>query len=382
MKGIVVVGAGVFGAWTAHHLRAAGLRVTIVDAYGAGNSRSSSGDESRILRCGYGPDAIYSEFARRSLQLWQELAGRLEPGHAPIFHRCGVLWLAAGEDAYTRATEETLRGGRYPLKVLDGAALRARYPHLTAADVRLALLEPDCGVLMARRAVRTLAADLARGGVRVLRARATVPWSAGALRAIRLIDGTELEADAFVFACGAWLPKVFPELLGDRIRPTRQSVIYFGSPPGDDRFTAAHTPAWIDFPAGVYGVPDFEERGVKVGLDQHGPAMDPDWDSRMVDQASVDKVRAWLSRRFPALADAPVVETRVCQYENTSTGDFLIDRHPEHDNVWIVGGGSGHGFKHGPAVGEYAARLVMTGAPTDLRFSLATKEAVARRAIY
>lgn len=379
----VVIGAGVFGAWTAHHLLLSGAHVTLVDAYGPASSRASSGDESRIIRCGYGPDAIYSRWARESLRAWLRLRqGYGGPRHAELFHPCGVLWLA-GDDAYTRATEDTLRGEGYPIERLDTRTLRERFPHISANDAGIALLEPDCGVLMARRAVQTLVADLERRGARVLRGRVTAPAGGPRLAAaVRTDDGREMRGDVFVFACGPWLPGVFPDVIGGRIRPTRQVVVYFGSPAGDDRFRAAHTPAWVDFAAGIYGVPDIEERGVKVGIDRHGPPFDPDRGERVVDQDSIDTAREWLGRRMPALAAAPVVESRVCQYENTATGDFLIDRHPDFDNVWIAGGGSGHGFKHGPAVGRYAATLVFGASQPEPRFSLAAKGTTPQRSVY
>ena len=378
----VVVGAGVFGTWIAHNLRGAGHQVTLVDAYAPGHSRSSSGDESRIVRCGYGADELYSAFARRSLDLWRDLSSRAD-SRQPLFHQSGVLWLASPDDSYMQATRRTLEGGRYAATILDRAELRARYPHLAADDLESALLEPECGVVMARRAVRTIAADLEAHGVRVVRARVTVPASApGPLRSVRLSDGGQIDADHFVFACGAWLPAVFPDLLRGIIRPTRQVVLYFGTPAGDDRFGPAHTPAWVDFPAGIYGVPDLEGRGVKVGIDHHGPPFDPDSGDRTPDEASISIARAWLERRFPAMAGAPLVESRVCQYENTATGDFLIDRHPDLRNVFIAGGGSGHGFKHGPAVGEYVARLMAGDAPAHERFSLAMKTTAVQRAVF
>jgi glycine/D-amino acid oxidase-like deaminating enzyme len=381
MSHIVVVGAGVFGAWSARQLAAAGHRVTLIDAHGPANSRSSSSDETRIVRCGYGPDEIYTQFALRSLELWREFAAAA-PAGPPVFHPCGVLWLTSADDPYTQATRRTLERQPYPCKVLDRAGLRTRYPHLLARDVGEALLEIEGGVVMARRSVQMVVADLVAGGVRYVRARAAVPWAPGPLRAVRLTGGGDVEADAFVFACGAWLPTVFPKLLQGLIQPTRQVVVYFGTPAGDDRFCAPQTPAWVDFAGGVYGVPDIEYRGLKVGLDQHGPAFDPDTGERLADAESIERARQWLSRRFPALAGAPIVETRVCQYENTSSGDFLIDRHPDHPNVLIVGGGSGHGFKHGPAIGEYVARLLATGAPAHERFRLAAKTTAAARAVY
>jgi glycine/D-amino acid oxidase-like deaminating enzyme len=389
MSHVVVIGAGVFGVWTAQHLFAAGHGVTLIDAYGPGNSRSSSGDESRIVRCGYGPDEIYTQFAVRSLELWREFTARAAADR-PLFHQCGVLWLAAGDDPYTAATRRTLERGPYALQVLDGAGLRTRYPHILADDFSHALLELEAGVVMARRSVQTIASDLEARGMRSIRGHVVMPRSEGALtsfgsgplRSVSVSGGGEVSGDEFVFACGAWLPRVFPDLLTGIIRPTRQVVVYFGTPPGDDRFGPAHMPAWIDFPNGIYGIPDLEGRGLKVGVDRHGPAFDPDADDRVADEASVRIARGWLARRIPVLADAPIIESRVCQYENTSTGDFLIDWHPDHENVLIVGGGSGHGFKHGPAIGEYVTSLLETGGATHERFSLATKTTAAQRAVY
>ena len=187
--------------------------------------------------------------------------------------------------------------------------------------------------------------------------------------------------DAFVFACGPWLPKLFPDLLDGRIVPTRQEVLYFGPPAGDPRFAPPALPAWIDFSEEIYGVPDLEARGFKIAVDRHGAVFDPDTGDRIAGE-TLPEIRAYLARRFPGLADAPLVGSEVCQYENTCNGDFLIDRHPEFENVWLVGGGSGHGFKHGPAVGEYVARLVVDGSAPDERFRLSTKQRVQRRTVY
>lgn len=379
MPHVVVVGAGVFGTWTAHHLRAAGCDVTLVDAYGPASPRASSSDQSRILRCGYGADEIYSQFARRSLDEWRALESR---AGVSIWHRCGVLLLASADDPYVIATRETLERGGYALEVLDSQRLRERYPQLDAVDISMAMVEPECGVLMARRAVRTLASELVRSGVRLLRGKAVVRESSGTLRSITLAGDGALVGDAFVFACGPWLPSLLASSLAGRIRPTRQTVVYFGTPAGDDRFGPAHTPAWIDRPAGIYGVPELEDAGLKVGIDEHGPPIDPDTDDRTPAPEAIARARQWVERRFPAMRGAPVVGTRICQYENTSNGDLLIDRHPDHDNVWVVGGGSGHGFKHGPAVGGHAAHLVLTGASTHPRLAFGSKGTHAARTVY
>jgi glycine/D-amino acid oxidase-like deaminating enzyme len=375
---VIVVGAGVFGTWTAHHLRAAGAAVTLLDAYGAANDRASSGDYSRILRCGYGPDEIYSRMAWRSLAQWRALDER--PGDR-VWHPCGVLWLAAPDDPYVAATRQTLTAVGRPIEILDTAQVRARFPHLSADDLPSALYEPDGGALAARRAVRKLVEEFVAGGGRYIEGRVQPPDSSR-ISAVRLDDGKTVVGDRFVFACGAWLPKVFPDVVGGRIRPTRQTVVYFATDSRGESFGPAHTPAWVDFPAGIYGVPDIDGHGLKVGIDEHGPAIDPDSGDRVADDGAVRRARAWLERRFPAMRDARMIEARICQYENTSTGDFLIDRHPACDNVWLVGGGSGHGFKHGPAVGEDTARMVLDGQPVSPRFALATKSTEARRAVY
>jgi monomeric sarcosine oxidase len=379
MPRVVVVGAGVFGTWTAHHLLAAGCKVTLIDAYGPANPRASSGDQSRILRCGYGADEIYSDYARRSTRQWRALQER---AGVPIWHPCGVLLLADAGDPYAIATRQTLERGAHAVDILEPARLRERYPHLEAGDVSMALLEPECGVLMARRAVRTLAAELVRSGASLLRGKAIVSTTSGRMGSIAVAGGGAISADRFVFACGPWLPSVLASSLAGRIRPTRQTVVYFGTPAGDDRFAHAHTPAWIDRPAGIYGIPELEDAGLKVGIDEHGPPIDPDTDDRTPAADVVARARAWVERRFPAMKGAPVIRTRICQYENTSSGDLLIDRHPDYDNVWVVGGGSGHGFKHGPVVGELAARLVVTGAETHPRFTFASKGTHAARTVY
>jgi glycine/D-amino acid oxidase-like deaminating enzyme len=248
--------------------------------------------------------------------------------------------------------------------------------------VTLALFEPDSGVLMARRAVQAVVQDAVNSGLHYRLEAVAPPGAQGHLGALTTRHGAAISAGHFVFACGPWLPKVFPQLLGNRLYPTRQEVYFFGAPAGDTRFAPPAMPAWIDFGAEMYGIPDLEQRGFKVALDRHGPPFDPDTDERVATPAVLAPVRTYLARRFPALQQAPLLEARVCQYENTSNGDFLIDRHPDFANVWLVGGGSGHGFKHGPALGEYVAALLLNGGDIDTRFTLATKATMQQRSVF
>ncbi|MET0680315.1 MAG: N-methyl-L-tryptophan oxidase [Burkholderiales bacterium] len=374
-----VVGAGCFGAWTALGLRRKGLSVLLVDKYGPGNARSSSGGESRIIRMGYGPDELYTCMSLRSLAAWQRLG---EETREPLFHATGVLWLARTGHRYTADTLATLARVGVRHEALDAREIRARYPQFTLDDDVWGIFEPESGALMARRAVQAAVREAVRAGADYRTAAVVPPEPRGRLAALRTEDGTTIAAGTFVFACGPWLPKVFRDLLGTRIFPTRQEVFFFGPPPGDERFAPPRMPTWIDFGAEIYGLPDLEARGFKLAPDRHGEPIDPDVDERLVGAASVERARAFLARRFPALASAPLVETRVCQYENTSNGDFLIDRHPEADDVWLVGGGSGHGFKHGPAVGEYVTERLVGGGTPEPRFALATKQAVKHRAVF
>jgi monomeric sarcosine oxidase len=374
-----VVGAGCFGAWTALRLREKGLRVVLLDQYGPGNARSSSGGESRIVRMGYGPDELYTRLALSSLAAWERV---FEAVREPLFHATGVLWLARTGDRYALDTLATLARLGVRHERLSTADDRRRYPQFLLDEDVWGMLEPTSGALIARRAVQVVVREAVRAGVEYRTAAVAPPAVRTRVEALKATDGSEIRAGSFVFACGPWLPRLFPELLGARIFPTRQEVFFFGPPAGDERFAPPRMPTWIDFGAEIYGLPDLEGRGFKVAPDRHGGPIDPDTDERLVAAESVQRVRAFLARRFPALAAAPLLETRVCQYENTSNGDFLIDRHPDADNVWLVGGGSGHGFKHGPAVGEYVAERLAGGAPEEPRFRLATKETVRKRAVY
>ena len=262
--------------------------------------------------------------------------------------------------------------------------MQRRYPQFNLEGVGWGLLEPQHGVLMARRAVRAVVAAAVAGGVTYLQASVNTPAAKGKQPAIETSDGQRIEAGEYVFACGPWLGKVFPELLGERIFPTRQEVFFFGVPAGCAQFAMPAMPTWLFVSDGTYGMPDLDGRGIKISLDRHGERVDPDTQSRIVSRESAEWMRSYVARRFPELRHAPIIETRVCQYENTSSGDFLVDRHPEMENVWLVGGGSGHGFKHGPALGEYVAGQVLGNgtATPEPRFLLATKHRVQKRTVY
>lgn len=375
-----VIGAGVFGAWTAYRLRESGQNVALLDGYGPANSRASSGGESRIIRMGYGADELYTRWAARSLALWQDFFRKV---NRPLFQRTGVLWLAQADDPYTLATLGTLVKVGVKFERLKRAELEGRFPQFTFGRDAWGVFEPDSGVIMARSAVREVVREAIVRGVTYLPEAVVAPDGRGRLDSVKTRSGLKLAAANFVFACGPWLPKIFPRLLGEWIRPTRQEVFFFGVEAGNPAFTPPAMPAWVDFRELVYGIPDLEGRGFKLAIDAHGPPFDPDSGERLATAEGLESARKHLTRILPGLRDAPVVETRVCQYENTPNGDFLIDRHPDFENVLLVGGGSGHGFKHGPALGEYVAdKVTQTDTASEPRFALSTEGKARQRLVY
>ena len=382
MKGhVTVVGAGVFGAWTAHHLQQHGHQVTLIDAFGPAHSRASSGGESRLTRAAYGKDAIYTRMAMDSLPQWKALSAL---AGLPIFIPCGILFFFPTEEPYVDDSIAAHKKFGLPTDVLSQAEMARRFPMIDFAGISVGLYEPGFGALMARRSVLTLVERFVKDGGTYIRAAALPPAAGTELNELHLSSGERIAADHFVFALGPWLGKFFPEVIGRRIEPTRQEVFFFAPPAGDRRFLAGAMPGWADFNGGdiFYGFPDLESRGVKFAHDAHGVLVDPDTQSRQPTEAALAEIVAYRDRRFPALRGAPLTEARVCQYENSSNGDFMIDFHPRLKNVLLVGGGSGHGFKHGPEVGRYAAELLAGSVKPEPRFSLATKSEVHHREVH
>ena len=379
---VAVVGAGVFGAWTAVHLQRLGHRVTLIEAHGPAHSRASSGGESRLTRGAYGKDEVYTRMALDSLKEWKALSAA---AGLPLFHETGVLFFFPSEEPYVRDSMAAHKKIGLPTEALNGAQMQARFPMIDFDGVAIGLFEPGFGALMARRSVQVLVEDFVRRGGIYLKGAVMPPSANGdSLGELRLADGQRIAADRFVFAAGPWLPKLFPQVVGPRIRPTRQEVFFFAPPPGDRRFLPGAMPGWADFNAGdlFYGFPDLEARGVKFAHDEHGIEVDPDTQDRRPTEAALAEIIEYRDRRFPLLKGALLTEARVCQYENSSNGDFLIDFHPRLENVLLVGGGSGHGFKHGPEVGRYAAARLLGTGKVEPRFSLASKSESHKREVH
>jgi sarcosine oxidase len=366
----IVVGAGAFGGWTALQLVQRGAKVTLIDAWGPGNSRASSGGETRTIRATYGPaDVLYTKMVARALQLWQEYEQRW---NLKLFFRSGALRMAGADDSYERAALPVLREAGIRFEKLSAADCASRWPQIDFDGVPWSVYEPDSGFLAARRGCEAVLNAFLKQGGQYRQAQATPGrMTANQMEGITVGQGEAMNADTYVFAPGPWLGRVFP-FLASSITPTRQEVFFFGTPAGDLRFTEEHLPTWIDGGSHpFFGVPGNHWRGFKIADDTRGPVIDPSTMEREISEEKLVAARAYLRMRFPAMAGSPLLESRVCQYENSTDHNFILDRHPEAANLWIVGGGSGHGFKHGPVMGEMVADAVMgvKAPPTEMGFT-------------
>lgn len=356
---ITVVGAGAFGGWTALHLLRRGARVTLLDSWGPGNSRASSGGETRITRAAY-VDKVYADLTVRSLELWKENEAKWK---RKIFIPCGVIRLQVTGNDESRKFLKVLRdaGVKHAELSVKDAALR--FPQFRFDGIDWVLHEPEHGMLRARRGCEAVMESFVSEG--------------GTFEQQMVRPGDRVEGDAVIWACGPWLGKLFPGTAP--IRPIRQEIFFFGTPPGDPMYQETVMPCWIDDSAGTdigrghhfYGTPGNDWRGFKIGNeDEAAKEFDPDNGERRVTDGELASVRAYLKTRFPKLGAAPLVETRVCQYEVSPDRHLILDRHPTEPKYWIAGGGSGHGYKLGAAVGERMAEMVLGKRAIDPFFSL------------
>lgn len=355
---IAVIGAGAFGGWTALYLLRGGARVTLIDAWGPGNSRSSSGGETRIMRGAYGPNQPYTKLAARALELWKDHEAHWRQ---KFFYPIGVLWMVESDGEFETGSLPVLKDAGIPFEQLSPSELTRRWNQINFRNIEWAIYEPQSGYLLARASAQAVVEHFtAEGGEYRQAAVVTQELEETRLKELSLSDGSKLVADRYVFACGPWLGMLFPHTVGPHFASTKQDVFFFGTPAGDNRFDETRLPVWADHgDRFVYGIPGAQGRGFKLADDSRGREFDPTSGQRVIDADGLAAARHYLAYRFPGMKDAPLIETRVCQYENTRDHNFIVDRHPQNENVWIVGGGSGHGFKHGPALGEMVARLVL-----------------------
>lgn len=335
------------------------------------------------MRGAYGPNQPYTQLAARALELWKEHENAWK---LRFFFPIGVLWMVEGDGAFERGSLPLLKEAGIPFEELSVKELERRWPQISYENVEWGIYEPRSGYLLARASTQAVVDQFVAegGGYR----QATVvaqDLDAGAWKDLQLAQASpsatseapsvrtdRIVADRYVFACGPWLGKLFPRTVGPYFLSTRQEVFFFGTPARDHRYDESNLPVWADHGEHfMYGIPGNQGRGFKLADDTRGATFDPTSGERVVREEGLAAARRYLGYRFPGMKGAPVIETRVCQYEDTADHNFIIDRHPRNANVWIVGGGSGHGFKHGPALGEMAARLVLADGTADPLYRLA-----------
>ncbi len=355
---IIVTGAGAFGGWSALYLLRAGYTVTLVDAWGAGNSRSSSGDETRVIRSTYGANEFYFDLNVRALELWKENQKRW---NKKLFHNNGVIWFCYEEK--TPLVDDSLpfaEKHKMNLEYLNINETTKRFPLVNTNDLHHSYLDPFGGYLRARESMQAVQeAFVNEGGTFIQSKVKPGQIKSEKMNSVQLVDGSELTADLYLFACGSWLGKLFPEILDKVITCSKQEVYYFGTP-SDKSVLFDNMPVWIDVDGKdfYYGIPGNTSRGFKIGVDIRGESFDPTNGERTITPTVLADARKFIGHRFPDLKNAPLVESRVCPYENSPDGNFVFDHHPEASKVLFLGGGSGHGFKHGPALGELIAKLI------------------------
>jgi glycine/D-amino acid oxidase-like deaminating enzyme len=352
---VVIVGGGTFGASLAWWLAGAGDEVVLVDQFAPGDVRATSGGETRLIRSSHGADADYARMARRARTLWRELEG--ESGETLLLET-GVVWFAHGETGWEASSYDVLRDLGIPVEREAIEDTAARFPSFTGDDLQWSLFEPEAGALRAQKAVQTLVRTAKARGAELIRARAR-PQGAS----VALDDGRVLEGELVVWSCGGWLAGLFGGLVD--VTVTRQELYFFE---GGEGWRDA--PGWVDYDRATYGTGDLDNLGVKTAWDQQGPPADPDA-PLPENTAEVERLtRGYLADRFPALAQARLTGKKTCRYELSPDSHFIAAPHPEHPSVWIVGGGSGHGFKHGPAMAERIAAAWDGGPPLPARFAL------------
>ena len=366
---IAVIGAGAFGGWTAHHLLKKGYDVTLLDVFGPGNSRASSGGDSRVIRGIYGEDKIYVDLVARSFKLWKRYQKQWQQS---LYFPTGALWFFQVDDTYAQKSLPIVNQAGLKSEQLSKKEVEKKFPQIDLNGLKSFYFEHEAGYLPARYCCQVVLENFVkRGGEYKQLAVEPGKILNNKLSELILSDGSKLNADSYVFACGPWLSKIFPNALKDIITPTRQEVFFFGTPYGDSSLFESNMPVWVDFGKKIwYGIPGADWRGFKVADDTRGAEFDPTSGDRTASETGLESARNYLAKRFPSMKDAPLLESRVCQYENSPDGNYIIDKHPEAENTWVIGGGSGHGFKLGPALGEFVADRVIGNKGIDPFFAL------------
>lgn len=353
----LVVGGGIFGLAAARALAARpGTRVRLLERGRVPHPDAASTDISKVCRMEYGADAGYMELMERSREGWLEWNRRWSAsGHDPLYHETGVLMVCLRPMAKGGFEHESFRvlgeRGHSPER-LGGVRLARRFPAWREEFVD-GFYHRLGGWAESGRVVERLAAETMADGVEIEEETPVegVALAGGRVVGVERADGERIEADLVVVAAGSWSGELVPEL-SESLRRSLHPVWHL-RPRRPELFTADRFPVFTADVArtGYYGFPLHPRRGVvKVG--NHGPGLDPGENGSEVPEEATARLRAFLRERLPDLADAELDGSRLCPYCDTQDEDFWIAEHPEVTGLVVAAGGSGHGFKFAPVLGE------------------------------
>ncbi|MEM6283449.1 MAG: FAD-binding oxidoreductase [Chloroflexota bacterium] len=356
---IIIVGAGIFGVTAALELRARGHDISIFDPGPIPHPEASSTDITKMIRMDYGTDTLYYDMMEQAFVGWR--AWNTEWGEA-LFHEDGFLLMRKSEmtpDSYEQSCfSELTRRGQNPTRI-SGEKLAVDHPVWNAATYVDGYRNEIAGWAESGRVVEKLSEKMREAGVEIHEGAAmqTLLESDGKVTGIVTADGVEHIADIVIVAAGAWTPVLLPELK-DVMWATGHPVIHFDPPNPADYRPPAFRPWAADISrTGWYGFPLHPTGVVKIANHGDGLPVDP-LGEKVVPQAIIDGALAFVQETFPALADAPIVKTRLCMYCDTWDGDLWIDHDPNRPGLVVASGGSGHGFKFAPVLGNIIADVV------------------------
>ena len=358
---VAVIGAGIWGACSAYHLKKEGADVELYDMWGPGNARSGSGGASRIIRLTYGNDKIYTELTNKSFAFWEELSNKSE---RELYNENGMLWLVSQNDSsYVTNSSKHIQNCGHTLEEISIEKAKNIYPNINFEDINQVFFEKKAGTLMASRCCKNVVREYQKNGGKIKIGEVKIDEENLNTKNSISFNGKTIDADKYIIACGPWNKILLPNMLQKLTYISRQEVYYFSVPNNQAKsFNLNSMPCWLDLNEdnpSYYGIPFHLNKGFKIAYDERTTLFDPDESDRIPLPELVDRTKSYLYHRFPKLKGLPITEARVCQYENSLDGNFIINHHENNNNVLVLSGSSGHGFKMGPGLGELVRNIVL-----------------------